>query len=182
MRLFLKPSNWLLLILGTNSKDIEIDVNTNITRAAQIIGLNAPIYNIQFLNTSKTKTFPTGITSVNEIEEEYNEKILNDLIIRKKKSNATKVALVMERNAFPSDDIFEDVVKKIKHNNSIYYLICSKGNFLATEERKKCYRNSCDRCSTIPICEHSCLLRLLWVMFEDERILAVLDNKELNSK
>jgi len=179
MGLFYKPSGWLLLILGNNAQSIKTDVETNLTRAAQITKQNSPPYEIQFLDTSKTRGFPTGVTSVNEIEEEFNEKVLNDLISRKKKSNAKKVALIMERNAFPSDDIFESVVKKINHDDSIYHLICSKGNFLETEKRKKCYRTSCAKCPEA-LCEHSCLLRLLWVIFEDKRILTVLDGEKTN--
>ena len=175
MGLFYKPSGWLLLILGDNAKGIKTDVETNLTRAAQITEQDEPSYEVQFLDTSKTKEFPTGVTSVNEIEEEFNEKILNDLINRKKKSNARKAALIMERNAFPSTDIFESVVKMINHDDSIYHLICSKGNFLETEKRKKCYRISCAKCPET-LCEHSCLLRLLWVIFEDKRVLTVLDD------
>jgi len=177
MGLFYKPSSWLLLILGDNAKDIKTDVETNLTRAAQITGQITPPYEIQFLDISKTKEFPTGVTFENEIEEEYNEKILNDLIIRKKESKDKKVALIMERNAFPSNDIFESVVKNINHDDSIYHLICSKGNFLATEQRKKCYSISCDNCPEA-LCEHSCLLRLLWVIFEDKRVLNVLDGEK----
>ena len=173
MGLFFKPSKWLLLILGANSKVIESDINTNIIRASQITEQMPPEFEIQSLNISKTKLFPQGITSANEIQEEFNEKILNDLIDRKKRTNAAKVALIMERNAFPSDDVFEDVVKKINHSRSIYYLICSKGNFLETAKRKKCYRNSCDKCPETH-CEHSCLLRLLWVIFGDVKVLNVL--------
>ena len=79
----LKPSKWLLLFLG-NSKDIQKDVETNLIRASQIIGRDVPPYEVQSLDTSKTKKFPTGVTVENEIEEEFNEKILNDLISRKK--------------------------------------------------------------------------------------------------
>jgi len=169
MALFYKPSSWLLLILSKNAQGIKTDVETNLIRAAQITEQDTPSYEVRFLDTSKTRKFPTGFTSVNEIEEEFNEKVLNDLIIYKRKSNARKVALIMERNAFPSTDIFESVVKKINHDDSIYHLICSKGNFLETENRKKCYRISCAKCPEA-LCEHSCLLRLLWVIFEDERI------------
>jgi hypothetical protein len=177
MRLSFKPSGWLLLILGNNAQGIKTDVETNLIRAAQITEQDTPSYEVQLLDTSKTRRFPTGFTSVNEIEEEFNEKVLNDLIIRKKKSNAKKVALIMERNAFPSDDIFESVVKKIDHDDSIYHLICSKGNFLETEKRKKCYSTSCAKCPDV-LCEHSCLLRLLWLIFEDKRVLTVLDGEK----
>jgi len=177
MRLLYKPSGWLLLILGDNARDIKTDVETNLIRAAQITKLDTPPYEVQFLDTSKTRKFPTGVTSINEIEEEFNEKILNELISRKRKSNAKKVALIMERNAFPSNDIFESVIKMINHDDSIYHLICSKGNFLETEKRKKCYRTSCDKCPDA-LCEHSCLLRLLWLIFGDKRILTVLDGEK----
>jgi hypothetical protein len=177
MDLSYKPSKWLLLILSRYEDCIKTDVETNLIRAAQIIERNVPPYEIQSLDTSKTRRFPKGFTSVNEIEEEFNEKVLNDLIERKKRSNAKKVALIMERNAFPSDDIFESVVKQIRHDESIYHLICSKGNFLDTEQRKKCYHISCVKCPEA-LCEHSCLLRLLWVIFDDKRVLTVLDDKK----
>jgi len=177
MRLIYKPSSWLLLILSKNAQGIKTDVETNLTRASQITGQDKPPYEVQFLDASKTREFPTGINVENEIEEEFNEKILNDLITRKKKSDNKKVALIMERNAFPSNDVFESVVKKIPHYDSIYHLICSKGNFLATEQRKKCYHMSCANCPEA-LCEHSCLLRLLWVIFRDERVLTVLDGEK----
>jgi hypothetical protein len=178
MDFFYRPSKWLLLILSENAERIKTDVETNLTRAAQIIEQDVPQYEVRFLDTSKTKRFPIGVTSVNEIVEEFNAKVLNDLIVRKKKTNAKKVALIMERNAFPSEDVFESVVKQSRHDESIYHLICSKGNFLATEPRKKCYPNSCAKCSEEVLCVHSCLLRLLWVIFDDKRVLTVLDDKK----
>jgi hypothetical protein len=179
MGLFYKPSSWLLLILSNDTHGIKTDVETNLIRAAQITEQDTPEYEVQFLDISKTREFPRGFTSENEIEEEFNEKILNDLISRKKKSAAKKVALIMERNAFPTNEIFESVIKEINHDDSIYHLICSKGNFLETEQRKKCYRFSCAKCQEA-LCEHSCLLRLLWVIFEDKRVLNVLDGEKTN--
>jgi hypothetical protein len=176
MILSYRHPKWLLLILSKNVECIKTDVETNLIRAAQITGQDVPLYEVQFLDISKTRSFPTGFASANEIEEEFNEKVLNDLIVRKRKSNTNKVALIMERNAFPSDDIFESVVKQIRHDSSIYHLICSRGNFLDTGQRKKCYQFSCAKCAEA-FCEHSCLLRLLWVIFDDKRVLNVLDKK-----
>ena len=176
MAFLFKPSKWLLLILG-NSEYIRRDIDTNLTRAAQLIGKSPPPYEIESLDISKTREFPAGEPSVNEIEEEFNEKILNDLIVRKKKTGAMNVALIMERNAFPTDDIFEKVVRIVKHDDSIYHIICSKGSFIDTKKRKKCYITSCDKCME-PLCNHGCLLRLLWVIFKDTRALSVLDSEK----
>ncbi|MDR0443783.1 MAG: hypothetical protein LBH44_10285 [Treponema sp.] len=175
-----KPSKWLLLFLGDNEY-IQTDVVTNLTLAAEFAEKNVPKYELQVLDTSKTKKIPTGIHIENEIIEEFSEKILNDLITRRKKAGAAKVALIMERNAFPSDDIFENIVRQVKHDDSIYHLICSKGNFLDAKQRKICYNISCDKCG-LPFCEHSCLLRLLWVIFEDKRALTVLDSTKTKPK
>ena len=175
----LRPSKWLLLVLSKSKQQMKEDLVTNLIRAAQIIERDVPPYEIQFLSESKIKMIPTGFTAVNEIEEEFNEKILNELIALKKKSSAKKVALIIERNVFPSDEVFESVIKQVKHDDSIYHLICTKRNFLDTKKRKECYTASCDKCPK-DICEHSCLLRLLWVIFGDERVLSVLDDKEYN--
>ncbi|MDR0447558.1 MAG: hypothetical protein LBH07_02700 [Treponema sp.] len=167
------PSKWLLLFLGGNEDDRRV-IETHLPRAAAFAERNAPKYEVHVFDTSVTKNIPTGFTVENELIEEFIEKILDDLIKYKKRSGATKAALIIDRTAFPNEEIFEYIIKQVKHDDSIYHLICSRGDFLNIEQRKKCYKISCDKCIE-SLCRHSCLLRLLWVIFEDKRVLNVLD-------
>ena len=181
---FFKSPKWLLLILG-GTDDTVRDIETNLERAAQIAECTLPNYEIEEFFKEKEeaetklpidKYAHIGTAAENVLEQEFNELILNNLIISKKKHKAAKVALIMFRNAFPETQTLEEIVKSIYHDENIYHIVCSNTTFINTKKRKDCYETSCDKCNNVKGCEHSCLIRLLWLMFDkDKRVLNVLD-------
>jgi uncharacterized protein (UPF0332 family) len=116
-----------------------------------------------------------------EIVESLNDIVLNPVIKWKRKHNATKVAIIFSHTAFPNEEIFNEVVNDKIFDNTTYYSICTKGDLLdGIETRKECVKKACSKCDKFNNdkgCNHSCLLRLLWLMFECNNCVLEIFNK-----
>jgi len=173
MRLFKKNSPWLLVFLG-GSGDEEEHLKTYIDMARDIRELTPPKYKSIRFDTGKTRAFPTGVPAKNELAELFSEAVINELIEKKRKFGAANVALIIAADAFPNLDVFKEVVQDSINDNDVYDLMCSSADFRKSEPRKKCYAHLCGGCGNLDGCLHSCLPRLLWLMFnKDERVLRV---------
>lgn len=146
--------------------DEERIVENHIKKVAEIITeIATPAYKIIRI-PQQDNDFPEGITFSSEITETFNEVILNKVIKEKKIMSCTHAIIILSRNAFPNNNVFEEVVKDSLKDELIYQMICTRGNFVDYEQRKKCYKRSCAQCNDLKDCEHSCLPRLIWVLFD----------------
>jgi len=165
--------SWLLAFVGGKGDEEEL-VENYLETASLRTKLPHPKYRIERIDTSKTLAFPTGIPVDHELSEKFDEDIVNDLLKKKQKYRAAKAALIIARNAFPDEDVFREIVKYSAKDIPFYHMICTWTDFLhGSTKRKKCYEYSCAQCGKLEVgCAHSCLPRLLWLMFgEDERVL-----------
>jgi hypothetical protein len=161
---------WLLVFVG-GSGDEEKHVKKFLKTASLLTDRPIPEYCPIRIDAAKTLAFPTGVPVDNELAELFSEAVLDDLIREKRKIGTTHAALIIARNAFPDAEVFRATVKDSINDDSIYHLICTWTDFLGgATPRKNCYDYSCAQCGKLEDgCAHSCLPRLLWLMFSENR-------------
>ena len=180
---FLKGETWLLVFVGglEENKDIVISY---LSKVSEVLKISIPKYHVQTISQNKSHKIPSVPSADNEISENFSEFILNDVIEWKNTYQATQVAIMLPRTAFSSDEVFVQVVNDSIFKESNYHAICSRGNFLDTEKRKKCVKKTdCTQCSELASgCTHSCLIRLIWLIFQgkNDKILETFDSRSFD--
>jgi len=106
--------------------------------------------------------------------------LVNKVIKLKKESKAHCVAVILSRKYFSSEDAFVSAISDITLNANPYYIICWRGDFLPMTKKLECpyFIYKCGACKNeINTCEHSCLPRLLWLLFDrDDHVRDLLRN------
>lgn len=158
---------WLVAFVGGVETDPRA-LKTYIDSAVNMLSLPRPHYEIMEIPSDKTQAFPTGKTVEHELSELFSDAVLNPLINKKKQIKATDAALVIFRNAFPDEEVFKETLRETRYESSIFHLACSWTDFLhGSDKRQDCYKRCCSECGEMgKSCSHSCLPRLLWLLFD----------------
>jgi len=88
------------------------------------------------------------------------------------------VSILFPITAFSKSEVFKKVVEHYAFDDIGYHSICYYGDFLNVSARVECLSFSCKQCRKSDQCkDHSCLLRLVWLLFNrDDRIVSILKN------
>lgn len=179
LKILKKKPLWLVVFVGGDERhgSDERAVKTYTERVAHIINTPPPRYEVMRIPRAQVRSFPVGVTVKHELSERFSNVILNPLISTKRDIGATEAALVIFGNAFPNIEVYEATLRESQHDSSIFHLVCSWTDFLGgIDNRLSCYHQCCSACKKMgSSCKHSCLPRLLWLMFnKDDNVLQAL--------
>ena len=169
----LKPRNWLIIFVK-NRLDDGRAVKNLVKRLEESLSKKSMPFSIEFLAFSDDERRRLKLTGAEKdvewgVEEKINEVLINKIIELKKKAKPKpqRVAVVLSRSDIGSDEAFLAAVSDPLISNEPYYVICWWTNFLSLTKKLECLDFQCGTCLIAPnICNHSCLPKLLWLLFD----------------
>lgn len=170
----LRPRKWLVVFVK-NQHGNERAFETLVTRLGGVLSKKPFAYDIKTLTEAESdalKQVGSVKTAHMQLSEDLSEKLFNKVIELKKEAKAQRVAVVLNRGDFGYEDAFLAAVNDTLFKDKAYYVICGRSNFLSIKKKLDCIRvQCCDRGNSLERCKHSCLARLLWLLFdEDDRV------------
>lgn len=171
----LSPNKWLIVHIGISDEDINA-IKRCVNVVSKKLNKRVPIIGYECIDIIDTKPIGATVAAEGEVEEAFSEIITTHIDRWKRKGGWKNVAVVISRKAFPSIEILAKYIKHYSFDDSVYHAICNYGDFLNISLREKCMKRSCTVCIKQEQCAgHSCLLRLIWLLFDqDDDVVAVL--------
>jgi hypothetical protein len=168
----LKPRNWLIVFVKDRLEDGRA-VKNLVKRLEESLSKKSMPFSIEHLALNDDERKILKLAGAEKdvewgAEERLNEVLINKIIDLKKKARPKpqRVAVVLSRSDIGSDEAFLAAVSDSLISNEPYYVICWWTNFLSLSRKLDCLDLQCGACSIAPIiCEHSCLTKLLWLLF-----------------
>ncbi|MCL2221296.1 MAG: hypothetical protein FWC20_03295 [Oscillospiraceae bacterium] len=167
------PRNWLVVFIKNSSED-ERALHENVEYLSALLSVKPLHYELMHFEPSvrqSLRNLGTEPSAEGELVEQLHELLINRIIKLSKQAKFHRFAVVLNRNDFGSEYVFQRAVKSPIFSDEKFHPICWRSNFLAMTKRLECLGVQCGTCSTSLECKHSCLPQLLWLLFnKDKRV------------
>ncbi|MDR2570356.1 MAG: hypothetical protein LBD23_08685 [Oscillospiraceae bacterium] len=174
MKRLLGKRKWLVVFVGNKPDDV-IALESLIKRIEASLHINALPYIPVVLNENEReliKSVGSTLGVKGQLPEEISRTLTNRLIELKRENRVQRVAVIFARVDFSNDEVFTVAVNDSLFKTDEYQAFCWKRNFLSMSKKLMCIESRCGMCANqLEICDHSCLPRLLWVLFNENSLI-----------
>jgi hypothetical protein len=180
MPIYIGLRKWLIIFVKEAPEDERV-LKDFITRLEESLGKKSLFFDVKYFSKNEhtaLKKVGTKVCADGELIEMINEALVNKVININKNPKYQRVAVILQRSDLGSDEAFQCVVDEPFFRTGTRYSICYLRNYVSMTKKLNCLSSRCGDClNTTNLCDHSCLPRLLWLLFDcDNRVKDILSD------
>jgi len=172
-----KPPKWLIVFADKSNGE-------NIKHFLNLVGRFQEKLKVNILNNLTCRELegdfqtPLGefcktMSGEGEARNLLDEFLMNEVVALKKREKCNKAAVVFTINQFANPDSYRAIIGDPYFDDTTFFCICSRRDFFVLNPKVDHVDKQCGNCPNNSNCGiHSCLPRLLWLVFErDNRVI-----------